>query len=92
MKLSPTSFVIKSINENPESWQQTECTFNYLGEQNIQIWTANMPIFNTGFYLPKRKISFIDKIKLYMAIRSWHKSVPILTINDIDLKVESYDV
>ena len=65
MKLSPVDFVMQSIENEPEMWQQSEHTFNYLGEQNIQIWTENMPILDTGFYVPNRKISFIEKIKLY---------------------------
>jgi len=86
MKLSPVDFVIQSIEENHGMWRQTDYTLNYQGDQEIRIWTANMPIFNTGFYVPNRKISFIEQIKLYRAIRRWHKNAPILKFSDLDLK------
>lgn len=66
--------VIESIRNEPEKWTQTEHTFNH--ENGAQVWTSNLPIFDTNMY-PSISMPFYQKIKLWMAVRWWSKNAPI---------------
>ena len=63
--------VIVSLKNDSHNWVQTEHTLNH--KSGVEIWTANLPLFDIGFWYPKRKLSFIDKWRLQRAVNAWHK-------------------
>ena len=65
---------IKDLDENPDEWMQGRCTLSR-NSPAVEIWTANVPILNTGFHSPPVPLPFIQKVKLYLAVRKWRASI-----------------
>lgn len=69
--MKPVNQIISSLETEPEKWRQTEYTLDH--ENGTEIWTSNLPYLNIGIYRPRRKIGFIDKIRLQLAVNKWHR-------------------
>lgn len=69
--------VIFLLESEPQEWIQGDYTLKN-SKREIEIWTSNVPFFNTEIYRPIRKISLINKIKLQLAVYRWHKRPLIL--------------
>jgi hypothetical protein len=69
--------IINSLSMEPEKWVQCDFTMKHR-ENGVSIWTSNLPIFDTGIRRPERRIGFYDKIRLYLAVRKWHRSSPVI--------------
>lgn len=78
--MTPTGQVINLLKTEPENWVQESCTLDH--KSGIRIWTASFPYLNCGLYKPKRKTSFIDRIRLQIAVNKWHKLPLILNENN----------
>jgi len=66
--------VVESIYNEPEKWTQTQFTLTHCS--GAEVWTSNMPIFDTNMY-PATGMSLIAKFKLWKAVRWWGNNAPI---------------
>ena len=69
--MKPLEQVILSLKTEPELWTQGNYTLKH--QNGIELWTANIPYLDTGIYRPYRKIGFIGRIRLQIAINGWHR-------------------
>jgi len=74
--MGPLEQIINSLEHEPNEWVQTDYTLD--NKNGVSLWTANIPFLNTRIYNPARKLGFIGKIRLQLAINKWHKKPLIL--------------
>ena len=74
--MTPLQQIINSLETEPELWTQGHFTLDH--KYGFSIWTANIPYLDIGIYKPSRKIGFIDKIRLQIAVNRWHKKPLIM--------------
>lgn len=61
-------FITESLLNNPNLWTHSEYTSQHIS--GLEIWTANLPIFDISVYSPcSFSLSIIDKVKIYFALR-----------------------
>jgi len=60
--------VVDSLINNSDEWTPDNYTIMHIS--GIGIWTANIPILNTNFYLTPIKLSLWQKYKLYKAVNT----------------------
>ncbi len=66
--------LIKSIYENPEDWELGKHTFKH--KNGFLLWVAN-GVFFVGPHESKMYITFIQKIRIWLAYKWWCKHAPI---------------
>lgn len=69
--MTPLKQVTLSLKTEPEMWTQGENTIDH--KNGVRLWTANIPYLCSEIYDLKRKIGFIGRIRLQIAINRWHK-------------------
>ena len=72
--------VMKLLETDPSGWSQTDVTLMHR-KTGIAIWTYRSWI---GCHIrhPPRRASFIDRIRLLLAVNRWHKNAPVLEVSD----------
>jgi hypothetical protein len=71
--------IIESLDTEPEKWAQLEFTLEHVDGKRL--WTGNIPIIHTNTY-PATPMSFVTKVRLYLAIRRWANRLSMEISND----------
>jgi hypothetical protein len=74
--MKPVDQIISSLRAEPELWKQGAHTLSH--KNGTEVWTANLPYLDVGIYNPSRRLGLFDKIRLQLAINTWHKEPLIL--------------
>lgn len=57
----------KDMIKNNKEWHQSDCTFGKSSE--LQIWTANIPIWNIDLYPKIGAFNFFEKCLIHRTIK-----------------------